>query len=126
MKMQSVRFNTKESPEFFRELRMRVNNYFTENKVFSERKWNNGFQIHLYDLLILCSLGFLLSGFNNKHMGDVWNMDSDGFRNGRYRFCRLCMDANHGSYSEKRTINYLMGYLVNFLGAFPCKLDTST
>ena len=86
MKMQSVRFNTKESPEFFRELRMRVNNYFTENKVSPKGNGTMVFQIHLYDLLILCSPRFLIERLNNKHMGDVWNMDSDGFRNGRYRF----------------------------------------
>lgn len=117
MKMQSVRFNTKESPEFFRELRIRVNNYFTENKVSPKGNGTMVFKSIFMICLYFVPLGFLLSGLitSTWAMFGIWTLMGLGMAG---IGLSIMHDANHGSYSEKRTINYLMGYLVNFLGAF--------
>jgi len=117
MKMPTVRFNTKEQPEFFRELRMRVNNYFTENNMSPKGNTHMVIKSVFMICLYFIPLAFLVSGAiqNTWLMFGIWILMGLGMAG---IGLSIMHDANHGSYSENRTINRIMGYLVNFLGAF--------
>ena len=117
MKSTTVKFNTKAQPEFFRELRQRVNHYFTENNLSQK-----GNAKMIFKTIFMCALYFtplviLLSGTitNVWIMMLMWVLMGLGMSG---IGLSIMHDANHGAFSNNKKVNLFMGYLVNFLGAY--------
>jgi len=112
-----VRFNTKDRPEFFIELRKRVDQYFKENNISKyanlNMKLKTAFMIGLYFI----PLGFLLSGtiqtfWSSFAMWMLMGLGMSGIG------LSIMHDANHGAYSKNKTVNNVLGYLINFMGGY--------
>ncbi len=113
----TIKFNMKDRPEFVRELRSKVNQYFKDNNISKHANLNmklkTAFMIGLYFIpFILMVTGvfqsagmiwlmWLLMGFGMSGIG-----------------LSIMHDANHGSYSKNQKVNNALGYLINFLGAY--------
>lgn len=114
-KFEPARF-TRQSPEFYTTLTKRVNHYFAENGIDkhanSTMKFKTAFMLALYivpflfvyfagitnpwimlGLCVLIGLGMAGIGLSVMH------------------------DACHGAYSQNQTVNKILGYTVNFVGA---------
>ncbi|WP_339607779.1 acyl-CoA desaturase [uncultured Roseivirga sp.] len=117
MSTPAVKFNTQDRPEFVTELRKNVNGYFKENNISKQAnttmKVKTAFMICLYFI----PLAILLSGTVNTFwpMMGIWFLMSMGMSG---IGLSVMHDANHGAYSNKKTVNQFFGFLVNFLGAY--------
>lgn len=114
---QVVRFNTKDRPEFFIELRRRVDQYFKDNQISKyanlNMKLKTAFMIGLYFI----PLAFLLSGtiqtfWSSFAMWMLMGLGMSGIG------LSIMHDANHGAYSKNKTVNNVLGYLINFMGGY--------
>lgn len=117
MKSSIVRFNTKAQPEFFRELRGRVNQYFQDNKISPKGNLNMVLKTVFMCILYFTPLIIILSGAVTTFWMSIvmWSLMGLGMAG---IGLSVMHDANHGAYSTNKTVNNMMGYLVNFLGAF--------
>ncbi|MBR9920693.1 MAG: acyl-CoA desaturase [Bacteroidetes bacterium] len=117
MSITSVRFNKKNQPEFFKELNIRVNNYFKDNNItkFGNRAmwFKTAFMLCLYFI----PLGFMVFGFvqTTAMAFLVWVLMGLGMAG---IGLSVMHDANHGSYSNNKTTNKIFGFVLNFLGGF--------
>lgn len=107
MQQETIRFSRKDSTNFFRTLNKRVNQYFKEHKIKKTGNW----QLHLktfvmfgifltpYFLMLSLDLPtwaqFLLTILMGVGMAGVG--------------MNVMHDANHGSYSQKKWVNKIMG-----------------
>lgn len=117
MKTNVVNFNRHDQPEFYKELRQRVNNYFKENNI--SRYANTNMKIKTVFMLCLyfVPLGLMITGAVNS-LGWVlmlWILMGMGMSG---IGLSVMHDANHGSYSRNKTVNRALGFLANFLGAY--------
>ncbi len=117
MIQQAVKFNVEDRPEFFKELKKRVNLYFKENKI--SRHANASmviktiFMITLYFVpWVLMLTGVVTSTWGLIGMWALMGLGMSGIG------LSIMHDANHGSYSKNKTVNWALGYLVNFAGAY--------
>jgi linoleoyl-CoA desaturase len=117
MKAPIVRFNTKAQPEFFRELRLRVNTYFNDKNLSPKGNTNMVLKTIFMVSLYFVPLALLLSGIiqGTLLMFVMWTLMGLGMSG---IGLSIMHDANHGSYSQNRNVNKFFGYLVNFLGAY--------
>lgn len=117
MGIQAVKFNKEDRPDFFQALRTRVNAHFKDNKISkyatANMKFKSIFMMSLYFVpMILLYTGVITSiGL----MFGMWFLMGLGMAG-----IGLCImhDANHGAYSKNKTINNMLGFLVNFLGSY--------
>jgi linoleoyl-CoA desaturase len=118
MSVRAVKFNVQDRPEFFKELRKRVNAHFKEKNISknanTKMKIKTVFMIALY----FVPMGLLISGLITATWSMVlmfvimsFGMSGIGLS--------VMHDANHGSYSKNRKVNKALGYLVNFIGGYP-------
>lgn len=117
MSTPTVRFNVQDRPEFFRELRSRVNNYFKENNLSKQAnlkmKIKTVFMVGLYFIpLLLMITGLVTSFWPVMGMWVLMGFGMSGIG------LSVMHDANHGAYSKNQTVNRVLGFLANFLGAF--------
>ncbi len=117
MNLSSVKFNIQERPEFFKELRKRVNNYFKENNktVYANfnMKFKTAFMLSLYFVpLILMLTGVFSSFWGVIAMWILMGLGMSGIG------LSIMHDANHGSYSRNNKVNKALGFLINFLGGY--------
>ena len=117
MSINVVKFNTRNRPEFVKELRMRVNSYFKENGITkyanTEMKIKTIVMISLYFVPFILMLTGIVSGFLPVFL--MWLLMSFGMSG---IGLSVMHDANHGAYSQNPKVNKALGYLVNFLGAY--------
>lgn len=115
MQQSFVRFNTQDRPEFYKELRKRVNTYFKET---GKSRYGNYemvlktvFMLALY-LLPWCAMvfGWVDSFWPMIVMWILMGFGMSGIGMG------VMHDANHGSYSKNPKVNYIMGFLVHLVG----------
>jgi len=112
-----VRFNHRDRPEFYKELNRRVNAYFVESNLSKKANWNMKvktiFMVGLYFIPLFLILTQSFTSF--------WPIF------GAYLIMSLGMsgiglaimhDANHGSYSSNKSINQVLGYLINCIGGY--------
>lgn len=113
----SIRFNKKDRPEFYKELRKKVNAYFKENG--KPRTANTRMKVKTVFMILLYTapLGLLLSGVINSMlmMFALWVIMGFGMVG---IGTSIMHDANHGSYSKKKWVNQTLGYLVNLIGGY--------
>ncbi len=117
MNIPIVRFNVKDRPEFFKELRKRVDQYFRDNDLSRHANLNmklkTVFMLGLYFVpLILMITGVVSSFWTMMVLWVLMGFGMSGIG------LAIMHDANHGSYSKNRKVNNVLGYLVNFLGAY--------
>jgi linoleoyl-CoA desaturase len=113
----SIQFNKKDRPEFYKELRKRVNAYFKENDkprtATPGMKLKTAFMLLLYlgplTMLLVGPIGSLWSMFL---MWGLMGLGMVGIGTA------IMHDANHGSYSKKKRVNQSLGYLLNLVGGY--------
>ncbi len=116
-KTPSVRFNKNDQPEFFPELRRRVNKHFKDNNISKHANLNmvlkTLFMITLYFTpLILLLTGFITSFWPMMIMWILMGFGMSGIG------LSVMHDANHGSYSANPKVNTFVGYIINFVGGY--------
>lgn len=112
-----VKFNKKDRPEFYKALRKRVNNHFTENNISTHANLN----MKIKTIFMLCSyfipMALLLTGFatNLWAMFGLWILMGFGMSG---IGLSVMHDANHGSYSKSKRVNKFIGFVITFIGGY--------
>ncbi len=113
MKKATVRFSRKDSTDFFKTLNKRVNAYFKENKIKKTGDWRLHlktaimFAIFFTPYFLILTLG--LPNWANLLLTAVMGIGMAGVG------MNVMHDGNHGSYSNKKWINKLMGSSIYIL-----------
>jgi len=118
MKREKIRFSPKKDPEFFRELREKVDAYFTENKISKYGNYHIAlkatlmFAMYMVPYLLMLTgavtylplvfLSWIIMGAGVAGIGLV-----------------LMHDANHRSVSKRQIINKIAGKSLYLLGGHP-------
>lgn len=118
MDVQIVKFNRQDKPEFFRELRSRVNTYFQENNISRHANFNmkvkTVFMIALYATpYFLMVTGTITGLWPVIGLWVVMGLGMSGIG------LSVMHDANHGSYSSSPRVNKFVGGVLNFVGGYP-------
>lgn len=118
MSVGAVKFNNTDRPEFFKELRKRVNQHFKENN--TDKYGNTKMKIKSFFMLALYFIPFsilLFGGIQSTGlMFALWLIMGFGVSG---IGLAIMHDANHGAYSKNKRINNTMGFLLNFVGGYP-------
>ncbi|HHB52229.1 MAG TPA: acyl-CoA desaturase, partial [Saprospiraceae bacterium] len=117
MNIPTVKFNTNNQSEFYKELRNRVNHYFKERNISKYANFNmkikTVFMLSLYFVpLVLMLLGVISSIKGVLLLWTVMGFGMSGIG------LSVMHDANHGAYSKNKKVNKLLGFLLNFLGGY--------
>ncbi len=117
MSVHGIKFNTQDQPEFVKELRKKVAQYFKENNISRHANFSMKFKTVFMISLYFIPLGLMLSGLftSTWPVMLLWVLMSLGMSG---IGLSIMHDANHGSYSKNRNVNRALGFLVNFLGAY--------
>ena len=112
----NIKFNRKDQPEFLRELRAKVNEYFDSNNLSIHANLNmkikTVFMVLVYFTPLVAMLFGWVTGFwPTLAMWVVMGFGMAGIGMG------VMHDAIHGSYSRNQTVNKYMGYTMNLIGA---------
>ena len=112
-----IKFNTSHQPEFFSELRKRVNQHFKDNDISkyanNEMKIKTAFMISLYFIpMILMYTGVISGLWPILGLWAIMGFGMSGIG------LSIMHDANHGAYSKRKVVNYSFGFLINFIGAY--------
>jgi linoleoyl-CoA desaturase len=117
MSTQTVKFNTKDRPEFFRELHKRVNSYFKDNQLSkhadANMKIKTLFMILLYAVPLILMLTKVVTGLWPTML--MWTLMGFGMSG---IGLSIMHDANHRSYSSNQKVNAALGYILNFIGGY--------
>lgn len=116
-KTKAVKFNVHDQPEFFLELRKRVNQYFKERNLSRHANWNmklkTVFMIALYGTpLAMLIIGAVHSFGPVMLMWVLMGLGMSGIG------LSIMHDANHGAYSDNKKVNKALGFLINFIGGY--------
>jgi linoleoyl-CoA desaturase len=117
MNVEGLKFNKKDQPDFFKVLNNRVNLYFKEKgiskKANLEMVIKTIFMLSLY-FVPLCFLlfGVITSFWTMMLMWSIMGLGMAGIG------LSVMHDANHGSYSKNEFVNKMVGFVINFMGAF--------
>lgn len=117
MKKAVVRFNRSQEIDFVSELRKRVNQYFSDKDI--SKFANTSMQLKTAFMLCLYFVPFLILVLGNIQsfgiMFLLWSLMGLGM-------CGIGLsimhDANHGAYSNKKSVNNILGYLLNVIGSY--------
>lgn len=112
-----IKFNTTHQPEFFSEVRKRVNQHFKDKNVSkyanTEMKFKTFFMISLYFIpMILMYSGVVTGLWPIMGMWGLMGFGMSGIG------LSIMHDANHGAYSKNKMVNESYGFLINFIGAY--------
>ena len=112
---QQISFNKADRPEFIKELREKVNNYFSENKISKYANFSMVLKtIILLSLYIAPYFLIVFNVFTNPYIVFLmWVLMSFGMAGIGFS---IIHDANHGVYSKNKYINKMMGYVMNLIG----------
>ena len=117
MSVPIVKFNVKDQPEFFRELRQRVNKYFKEKNISKYANFNMKFKTIFMITLYLAPLALMITGVVAPLWGTLILWALMGFGMSGIGLS-VMHDANHGSYSKNQKVNKALGALVNIIGGY--------
>ncbi len=117
MNTKSIKFNLQDQPEFFKELRSRVNAYFKDNGISKYGNWNmklkTVFMLSLYFVpLIMMLTGVVSSVWLSMIMWSLMGFGMAGIG------LSVMHDAIHGSYSKNKTVNKWMGNCIQLIGGY--------
>lgn len=118
MSANHVKFNAQDRPEFFNELRTRVNQHFKDNNITRygnlNMKLKTAFMILLYFVPFILIVTQVVSGtWPIIAMWAIMGLGMSGIG------LSIMHDANHGSYSKNQKVNNAMGFMLNFIGGYP-------
>ena len=115
--MVRLKFNKAEQNDFFVILNKRINQYFKENNLSKKANLNmvikTIFMLSLYFIPLFILLSGLVTSFWLMML--MWGFMGFGMSG---IGLSIMHDANHGSYSNNEKINRLVGFVINFMGAF--------
>ncbi len=117
MRPSVVKFNLKDRPEFFKELRKRVNEYFRENNISKYANLNMKLKTVFMICLYFVPLLFMLTGVVTSLWPVILMWALMGFGMAGIGLS-IMHDANHGSYSRNPKVNKALGFMLNFLGGY--------
>ncbi|MGB0886818.1 MAG: fatty acid desaturase family protein [Vicingaceae bacterium] len=110
-----IKFNTKDRPEFVKELRKRVNGYFKENN--KSKYANTNMVLKTIFMLSLYLIPYFVIVFNLTQnallIWLMWTLMGLGMAGIGFS---IMHDANHGAYSKNQKTNKYLGYLINIIG----------
>ena len=117
MSVPIVKFNTNDQPDFFLELRKRVNQYFKDKNISKHANFNMKFKTVFMLVLYTAPLVLMLTGVVSTLwpvmlMWVLMSMGMSGIG------LSIMHDANHGSYSQNKKVNKALGYLLNYVGGY--------
>jgi len=117
MNIPVVKFNINDRPEFFIELKKRVNNHFQENNISKHANFEMVFKTVFMVCLYVVPLVLMLTGVVSTlwPMLLMWVLMGFGMTG---IGLSVMHDANHGSYSSNKKINNVMGYIIHFIGGY--------
>lgn len=117
MSVPNIKFNVDDQPEFYNELRKRVNFYFTDNKI--SKYANNSMRVKTAFMLIIyfVPLILMLTGISTGVWPIIGLWAIMGFGMSGIGLS-IMHDANHGSYSRSKKVNELFGFMINFIGGY--------
>ena len=117
MEAQVVKFNTKDRPEFYKELRKRVNDYFIENSISRHANLNMIFKTVFMLSLYFIPFTLMLTGIvsSNWAVYAMWCIMGFGMSG---IGLSIMHDANHGAYSRNQNVNNAFGFVLNFIGGY--------
>ena len=113
----TAKFNAAQGSDFNKTLNQRVNSYFKENGITRFGNSEMYFKVAFIIVLYFTPLALFLSG----SVSSVWVMALCWFLMGLgMTGIGLCImhDANHGSISNKKSVNSILGYLLNLVGGY--------
>lgn len=117
MALPIVKFNVKDQPEFFKELRKRVNKHFKDNNISKygnlNMKLKTAFMITLYITpIVLMVTQVITNPWLVILMWIIMGLGMSGIG------LSIMHDANHGAYSKNQKVNKYLGYLLNIIGGY--------
>ena len=115
MKPRTLKFSKDEHGDFIIVLRKRVNTYFTENKLKKQSNGNMIFKTIFMLSLTFVPYAFMISGMVTNYwlfigMWVLMGMGTSGIG------LSIMHDANHGSYSKNKRVNWLLSHLLELIG----------
>lgn len=117
MSVPVVKFNKHDQPEFYKELNKRVSQYFKDNKLSkhanSRMMFKTAFMLFLYFTPLVLMLTGVVSTFSWMML--MWVIMGFGMSG---IGLSIMHDANHGSYSKNKTVNNVLGFVINFVGGY--------
>jgi linoleoyl-CoA desaturase len=116
-KVNGVKFNRHDRPEFFKVLRKRVSSHFKDNNISTQANLNmklkTAFMIGLYFIPFAV---MLFGGVTSSWLAiGLWALMGFGMSG---IGTSVMHDANHGSYSKNPLVNSLLGGISNFTGVY--------
>jgi linoleoyl-CoA desaturase len=117
MSNNQVTFNETNQPEFYKELRRRVNAHFTENKISKFANFNMKFKTIFMVFLYSIPLFIMFTGIitNVWVMIGLWAIMGFGMAG---IGLAVMHDANHGAYSSDHRVNSFVGWILNYIGGY--------
>ena len=117
MSRKVVKFSKTQDAEFFTVLRKRVNKHFEDNNISKyanlEMKIKTVFMISLYFVpMILMFTGTITGLWPIIGLWVMMGLGMSGIG------LSIMHDANHGAYSKIKSVNSILGFLINFIGAY--------
>ncbi|MCB0552991.1 MAG: acyl-CoA desaturase [Phaeodactylibacter sp.] len=115
MTIQDIKFNHADHRKFMAELRQKVNNYFQERNI--SRFANRKMVIKTVALFTFFAVpyGILVSGQVSHPWLIITLWVLMGIATAGIGFS-VMHDANHGAYSRNKTVNTILGYVMNLIG----------
>jgi linoleoyl-CoA desaturase len=118
MNTSTVKFNDADNPEFYKELRKRVNRYFKEKQISRYGNVNMVVKTIFMTSLYLVPLVLMLTGVVSSlwlviGMWALMGLGMSGIG------LAVMHDANHGAYSKNQKVNNIVGGILNLVGGFP-------
>lgn len=112
-----ISFNTADRPEFIKELREKVNDYFNENNI--SKQANSSMVIKTIILLCLYLVPYfliVLNVFTNPYaVFSMWMIMAFGMAGIGFS---IVHDANHGAYSRSSYINKILENTISIVGGY--------
>ena len=117
MSLVNLKFNVEDQPEFYNELRKRVNFYFTDNKISKyankSMKVKTAFMLIIYFVPLILMVSGIITGLWT--IIGLWAIMGFGMAG---IGLSIMHDANHGSYSRSKKVNEVFGFMLNFIGGY--------
>ena len=117
MRVDAVKFNVHSNPEFFREVVKRVNLHFKQTKKSKHADGRMVFKSIFMCALYFVPLIFILTNVVSSLAGNLAMWALMGFGMAGIGLS-VMHDANHGSYSSNKKVNYFIGLIINFVGGY--------
>jgi linoleoyl-CoA desaturase len=115
MSAHSVKFNVLDRPEFYSELKKRINGYFKENNISKHAnntmRFKTVFMISLYFIPLTLMLTSTVSGLWPTIL--MWTLMGFGMSG---IGLSIMHDANHDAYSKNRKVNNVLGFIIHIVG----------